>query len=47
MAQDDKPVADKGKAPADQQTTDTPAAKDSQEQSTKDGKKPVDLPAGM
>ncbi|KAI4854830.1 26S proteasome regulatory complex, non-ATPase subcomplex, Rpn1 subunit, partial [Aureobasidium sp. EXF-8846] len=45
MAQDDKPVADKGKAPADQQTTDTPAAKDSQEQSTKDGKQPVDLPA--
>jgi 26S proteasome regulatory subunit N1 len=47
MAQDDKPVADKGKAPADKQTTEAPAAKDSQEQSTKDGKKPVGLPAGM
>jgi len=47
MAQDDKPVADKGKAPADKQTTDASASKDSQDQTTKDGKKPVDLPAGM
>jgi 26S proteasome regulatory subunit N1 len=47
MAQDDKPVADKGKAPADKQTTEVPDAKDSKDQSTKDGKKPVDLPAGM
>lgn len=47
MAQDDKPVADKGKAPADKQITEASASKDSQEQTTKDGKKPVDLPAGM
>lgn len=46
MAQDDKPVADKGKAPADKQTTEAPAGKDSKDQSTKDGKKPIDPPAG-
>ncbi|KAI5197748.1 26S proteasome regulatory complex, non-ATPase subcomplex, Rpn1 subunit [Aureobasidium subglaciale] len=44
MAQDDKPVADKGKAPAEKQTTEVPGAKEPQEQSTKDGKKPGDLP---
>jgi 26S proteasome regulatory subunit N1 len=47
MAQDDKPVADKGKAPAEKQTTEVPGAKEPQEKTTKDGKKPVDLPAGM
>jgi 26S proteasome regulatory subunit N1 len=45
MAQDDKPVADKGKAPAEKQTTEDANAKEPQEQTTKDGKKAIDLPS--
>ena len=48
MAQDDKSVAgeqNKGKAPAEKQTTQVDGAKEPHEKD-KDGKKPVDLPPG-
>lgn len=41
MAQDDK-----GKAPAEKPTTQVDGAKEPHEKTDKDGKKPVDLPAG-
>lgn len=46
MAQDDKPVADKAKAPAEKQTTQVDGAKEPHEKTDKNGKKPVDLPPG-